>query len=206
GRHDRRFKEDFPISRTFPITSDLPRSDSIAVRLVFGLVLFASLAVLRGTFAANIDLRVDEAYYWTWSKETVISYLDYPPIIAWCVRFGTMLFGDTNFGVRFAGLVSMLVMQLLLFDIVWRLVSDIRYGVVAALLPEASLAYGLGMAKIAPDIALIPLELAMVWSLVRLWQSDDQRWWLAAGLFGGLALASKYTAVLLFPAVVAFVL
>src|SRR5262249_39414972 len=135
-----------------------------------------------------------------------ISYLDHPPIIAWCVRFGTMLFGDTNFGVRFAGLVSMLVMQLLLFDIVWRLVRDIRYAVVAALLPEASLAYGLGMAKIAPDIALIPLELAMVWSLVRLWQSDDQRWWLAAGLFGGLALASKYTAVLLFPAVVAFVL
>jgi 4-amino-4-deoxy-L-arabinose transferase-like glycosyltransferase len=62
------------------------------------------------------------------------------------------------------------------------------------------------MAKITPDIALIPFELAMMWSLVRLWQSDDRRWWLAAGLFGGLALASKYTALLLLPAIALFIL
>jgi 4-amino-4-deoxy-L-arabinose transferase-like glycosyltransferase len=71
---------------------------------------------------------------------------------------------------------------------------------------EASLAYGLGMAKITPDIALIPCELAMSWSLVRLAQSNDQRWWLAAGFFGGLAVLAKYTAILLVPAIAAFVL
>ena len=118
-----------------------------------------------------------------------MSYLDHPPLVAWSIRLGTLLFGDTNFGVRFAGLVSMLAMQLLLADIVWRVVRDVRYVLVVALLPEACLTFGLGMAKITPDVALIPFELAMMWSLVRLWQSDDQRWWLAAGLFGGLALA-----------------
>lgn len=41
----------------------------------------------------------------------------------------------------------------------------------------------------------------MVWSLVRLTQSDDGRWWLAAGLFGGLALLSKYTAIFFAPAI-----
>lgn len=171
---------------------------------VFCVATIAGLAVLRGVFAATLDLRVDEAYYWTWSRESVISYLDHPPVIAWCIRAGTRLFGDTNFGVRFAGLAAMLCMQLLLADIVRRLVHDIRYVVFAALLPEASIHYGLGMAKITPDIALIPLALAMLWSLVRLWQSDDLRWWLLAGLFGGLAIMSKYTAVLLLPAVLAF--
>ncbi len=180
--------------------------DSRAIVLTHCLLIVAGLTVLRGVFAATIDLRVDEAYYWTWSKEDVISYLDHPPLVAWCVRFGTMLFGDTNFGVRLAGLVSMLVMQLLLADIVWCVVRDIRCVVVAMLLPEGSLDYGLAMAKVAPDIALIPFELAMMWSLVRLWQSSNQRWWLAAGLFGGLALLSKYTAILLLPAVVAYVL
>jgi 4-amino-4-deoxy-L-arabinose transferase-like glycosyltransferase len=149
---------------------------------------------------------VDEAYYWTWSREGALSYLDHPPLVAWSIRFGTLLFGDTNFGVRFAGLLSMLAMQLLLADIVWRAVRDIRYVLVVALLPEACLIFGLGMAKITPDIALIPFELAMMWSLVRLWQSDDRRWWLAAGLFGGLALASKYTALLLLPAIALFIL
>jgi 4-amino-4-deoxy-L-arabinose transferase-like glycosyltransferase len=186
--------------------SGFPRTDSTIAQLVICIVLFAALAVLRAIFAAAIDLRVDEAYYWTWSREGAMSYLDHPPLVAWSIRLGTLLFGDSNFGVRFAGLVSMLAMQLLLADIVWRLVRDIRYVLIAALLPEACLTFGLGMAKITPDIALIPFELAMMWSLVRLWQSDDQRWWLAAGIFGGLALASKYTALLLLPAVALFVL
>jgi 4-amino-4-deoxy-L-arabinose transferase-like glycosyltransferase len=178
--------------------------DSPAAFLVFCVAIVAGLAVLRGVFAATLDLRVDEAYYWTWSKESVISYLDHPPVIAWCIRAGTRLFGDTSFGVRFAGLAAMLCMQLLLADIVRRVVKDVRYVVFAALLPDASLDYGLGMAKMTPDIALIPLALAMVWSLVRLWETDDLRWWLLAGLFAGLAMMSKYTAVLLLPAVLAF--
>jgi 4-amino-4-deoxy-L-arabinose transferase-like glycosyltransferase len=184
----------------------LTRPTTGVAPLILVIVLFTALAVLRATFAATIDLRVDEAYYWTWSREGALSYLDHPPLVAWSIRFGTLLFGDSNFGVRFAGLVSMLAMQLLLADIVWRTVRDIRYVLVVALLPEACLTFGLGMAKITPDVALIPFELAMMWSLVRLWQSDDRRWWLAAGLFGGLALASKYTALLLLPAIALFIL
>jgi len=166
----------------------------------------AGLTVLRAIFATTVDLRVDEAYYWTWSRESVISFLDHPPLIAWFVRFGTALFGDSNFGVRFAGLLAMLVMQMLLADIVWRTVRDWRYVIAAVLMMEAAPDYGLMMAKIAPDTALIPCELAMIWSLVRLTQSGDQRWWLPAGLFGGLALTAKYTAILLVPALLAFVL
>ena len=90
----------------------------------------------------------------------MLSFLDHPPLIAWFVRFGTALFGDTNFGVRFPGLLSMLVMQLLLADIVWRVVRDWRYVIAVVLMTEAAPDYGLMMAKIAPDTALIPCELA----------------------------------------------
>jgi 4-amino-4-deoxy-L-arabinose transferase-like glycosyltransferase len=166
----------------------------------------AGLTVLRGIFAVSIELRVDEAYYWTWSKENAVSFLDHPPLIAWFVRTGTALFGDSNFGVRFPGLLAMLVMQVVLADIVWRVVRDGRYVVAAVLMTEAAPHYGLMMAKIAPDTALIPCELLMIWSLVRLAQSGEQRWWIPAGLFGGLALSAKYTAVLLVPAILAFVL
>src|ERR1700748_1610000 len=167
--------------------SGFSRTDSTIAQLIVCVVVIAALALLRAMFAATIDLRVDEASYWTWSREGAMSYLDHPPLVAWAIRFGTLLFGDTNFGVRFAGLVSMLAMQLLLADIVWRVVRDVRYVLIVALLPEACLTFGLGMAKITPDVSLIPFELAMMWSLVRLWQSDDQRWWLAGGLFRGLA-------------------
>jgi 4-amino-4-deoxy-L-arabinose transferase-like glycosyltransferase len=170
------------------------------------LAIVGAMTITRCIFVTTIDLRVDEAYYWTWSKENVISYLDHPPMIAWLVRISTAVFGDTNFGVRFPALLAIALMQLLLGGIVWRTLRDIRYVVAVVLMTEASLAYGLGMAKITPDVALIPCELAMLWSLVRLAQSNDHRWWLAAGFFGGLALLAKYTAVLLLPAIGAFVL
>src|SRR5262249_41713826 len=74
----------------------------------------------------------------------------------------------------------------------------------AVLMPEAALYYGLLMSKVSPDIAAILFSVAMFWSLVRLAQSGDGRWWLLAGLFAGLSLLSKFTAVMFLPAVVAF--
>jgi 4-amino-4-deoxy-L-arabinose transferase-like glycosyltransferase len=183
------------------------KSDRSAFRqwlAVAGLV--AALTAMRLIYASVIDLRTDEAYYWTWSKESVLSFLDHPPMIAWFIRFGTAIFGDTNFGVRFAGILAMLVTQLLLADIVRRVTHDVRAVVLAVLMPEAALYYGLLMAKVSPDVALIPFAVAMVWALVRLNESGDGRWWLAAGVFAGLSLLSKFTAVMLIPAVAAFLL
>jgi 4-amino-4-deoxy-L-arabinose transferase-like glycosyltransferase len=190
-----------------PSDSISMKPDSSALRQWLAVaMLIAAMTALRVVYAGLIDLRTDEAYYWTWSKENVLSFLDHPPMIAWFIRFGTAIFGDTNFGVRFAGLLAMLVTQLLLADIVRRVTHDVRAIALAVLMPEAALYYGLLMAKVSPDVALIPFAVAMVWALVRLVESDDARWWLAAGVFAGLALLSKFTAVMLIPAVVAFML
>ena len=186
------------------LQSALQRRENQELLIAACVLVVAGLTLMRGIFAAVHPLRVDEAYYWTWSRESVISYLDHPPMVAWCVYFGTQIFGDTNFGVRFSGLLAMLVMEALLADIVWRTTRDWRCAVLAALLPEAALDYGLLMTKVAPDTALIAFVLAMMWALVRLAVSGNQRWWLLAGLFGGLALLSKYTVILLLPAIVAF--
>jgi hypothetical protein len=167
-------------------------------------LLIAALTAMRLVYAGVLDLRTDEAYYWTWSKESALSFLDHPPGIAWLIRFGTAIFGDTRLGVRFGGIVAMLVTQLLLADIVRRVTHDARAVILAVLLPEAALYYGLLMAKVAPDTAMIPCAVAMLWSLVRLHESGNPRWWLAAGLFAGLAMLSKFTAIMLLPAVLAF--
>src|ERR1700737_511113 len=111
-------------SRTKPDSSAFRQWLAVAV-------LIAALTALRMIYASQIDLRTDEAYYWTWSKENVLSFLDHPPMIAWFIRFGTAIFGDTNFGVRFAGILAMLVTQLLLADIVRRVTHDVRAVVFA---------------------------------------------------------------------------
>ena len=67
----------------------------------------------------------------------------------------------------------MLVTQLLLADIVRRVTHDFRAVVLAVLMPEAALYYGLLMAKVSPDVAMIPFAVAMLWALVRLHESGD---------------------------------
>jgi 4-amino-4-deoxy-L-arabinose transferase-like glycosyltransferase len=190
-----------------PPDRSIAKPDNSAFRLWLAVAaLIAAMTALRVVYASVIDLRTDEAYYWTWSKENVLSFLDHPPMIAWFIRFGTAIFGDSNFGVRFAGILAMLATQLLLADIVRRVTHDVRAVVLAVLMPEAALYYGLLMAKVSPDVALIPFAVAMLWALIRLKESGDARWWLAAGVFAGLALLSKLTAVMLIPAVLAFML
>ncbi|MFX7167301.1 hypothetical protein ABTI49_19825, partial [Acinetobacter baumannii] len=54
---------------------------------VFALI--AAMTLMRIVYASVLDLRTDEAYYWTWSKESALSFLDHPPMIAWFIRFGT---------------------------------------------------------------------------------------------------------------------
>ncbi len=185
-------------------TGDWSRTDRALMIVAVCVVVLMTL--MRCIYAGEMELRTDEAYYWTWSKESVLSFLDHPPMIAWFIRAGTAMFGDATFCVRFGGLVAMLASQLLLADIVRRATHQWRAVAMALLLPEAALYYGLLMAKVAPDTALIPFALAMVWALLRLVQSDDGRWWLAAGLFAGAGLLSKLTALMLLPAVAAFVL
>src|SRR5712675_246761 len=179
---------------------------SVVRQLLAVAMLIVAMTTLRVIYASVMDLRTDEAYYWTWSKENVLSFLDHPPMIAWFIRFGTAIFGDTNFGVRFAGVLAMLITQLLLADIVRRVTHDVRAVAIAVLMPEAALYYGLLMAKVSPDVALIPFAVAMVWALIRVNESGDGRWWLAAGVFAGLALLSKFTVAMLIPAVLAFML
>ena len=56
--------------------------------------------VLRAVLAALLPLSADEAYYWLWSRHLAAGYFDHPPAIAWLIRAGTSLFGDTPLGVR----------------------------------------------------------------------------------------------------------
>jgi hypothetical protein len=65
--------------------------------LKIAFIVIAAMTALRIAYASLIDLRTDEAYYWTWSKEHVLSFLDLPPMIACFLRFFTSIFFYSNF-------------------------------------------------------------------------------------------------------------
>ncbi|WP_421759438.1 glycosyltransferase family 39 protein [Devosia sp.] len=177
-------------------------------KLTWGLGLAIVLAVLalKLAIAGTLNLRSDEAYVWTWSHENALSFLDHPPMIAWFARLGTALFGQNLLGVRLPIIVALLISELLLADIVRRRTGSLGVGLAVALMMEASVYFGVTGVSLEPSLPMILFLSLMFWGLCRLEETDDGRWWLLVGLAGGLALLSKYIALLFVPAVLIFVL
>ena len=71
------------------------KPDDPAARRWLGVVaLIAAMTLMRVLYASLLDLRTDEAYYWTWSKESALSFLDHPPMIVFRALLPA-IFGDT---------------------------------------------------------------------------------------------------------------
>jgi 4-amino-4-deoxy-L-arabinose transferase-like glycosyltransferase len=167
-----------------------------------GLLLLLGLTALRLALAAILPLTPDEAYYWLWSRHVQPGYYDDAPLIAVWIKAGTALFGATPLGVRLFSPLGALAGSLLL----WQAGNDFfsnrtdHPGLVAALLLNATLLLGAGAIITTPDTPLLLFWTATLAALARWHKTGDDRWWLAAGAAGGLAMDAKYTGLLIFAA------
>jgi len=64
------------------------------------LILLAVIFVLNLVQAFFMELIFDEAYYWHYSQNMAFGYFDHPPMVAWLIGLGSLLF-DGNLGIRF---------------------------------------------------------------------------------------------------------
>lgn len=69
------------------------------------LLIVKALVMLLLILFAGIQLGPDEAQYWTWSRHLDFGYYSKPPGIAWQIYLGTLLFGQTELGVRFGAVL-----------------------------------------------------------------------------------------------------
>ena len=51
---------------------------------------------LAAVYAARIDLVLDEAQYWTWSRDLAFGYFSKPPMIAWVIRVASDVCGQSE--------------------------------------------------------------------------------------------------------------
>jgi len=188
----------------------------ISTRISAGCIF--ALFVLRAIMAAQLPLSADEAYYWLWSQHLAAGYFDHPPMIAWLIRAGIFLFGDTPLGVRFMGIVLSLPASWF----VWRAASLVLKGEVggqanrtpspdrgegrieerdraalAALFFNLTLMASIELLAATPDMPSIVTSAAFVYFLARIEAEDDGRLWLGVGAAAGLGLLSKFSALFL---------
>jgi dolichol-phosphate mannosyltransferase len=171
--------------------------------LAVALGLYAVL--LRLAYMGSVDLFPEEAYYWNYAQHLDFGYLDHPPMVAWLIRAGTVVFGNVEFGVRIGALLCMGVASFF----VYRSAEEL-YGrgsaLVAAVLMQVLPAFFLAGLFMTPDTPLVAAWAAALYFLQRALLQDHGRAWWGAGVALGLGLISKYTIALLVPATLVFLL
>ncbi len=152
----------------------------------------ALTAALRLVAAVVIPVLPEEAYHWLYARHLDIGYYDHPPMIAWMIALGRMLFGDGTLGIRLLPWLCSVGTSVAAAKTAQRLLGETAASWTALLLafqPAAFIASGFAF----PDAPLLLFWSLALLALVRALEERRGSWWLMAGLFQGAALLSKYT-------------
>jgi len=139
----------------------------------------------------------NEAYYALWAKHLAWGYYDHPPMVALWIRVSTLLFGETDFGVRALGALAAFAATVLVYLISYDLFGNRIRAAFAALLFSSMLLISAGALIVSPDTPLLFFWLITLYALVRIYRGGGAGWWWLIGVAMGFALQSKYTTPLL---------
>ena len=175
-----------------PQESRLVRGTALTVLALVGLRLLA---------AAWTPITFDEAYYWMWSKHLAGGYYDHPPMVAVVIRLGTLIAGDTEFGVRLVSILSALPMSWAVYRATEILFGSRRAAASATILLNVTLMAAVGTLIVTPDAPLLVASSLLLFALAKVLETGQGAWWLAVGAAAGAAVLSKYTALFFGPAI-----
>jgi 4-amino-4-deoxy-L-arabinose transferase-like glycosyltransferase len=170
------------------------------VALNTGLAILGLIA-LRLVAAAFTPITFDEAYYWMWSKHLAGGYYDHPPGVAVVIRLGTLIAGDTEFGVRLVSILLALPMSWAIYQAAAILFGSRRVAASSAILLNVTLMAAVGTMIVTPDAPLLVASSLLLFALAKVLQTGRGVWWLTVGAAAGCALLSKYTALFFGPAI-----
>jgi 4-amino-4-deoxy-L-arabinose transferase-like glycosyltransferase len=160
-----------------------------------------ALVALRLVGAALTPITFDEAYYWMWSKSLAGGYYDHPPMVAFVIRAGTMIAGDTELGVRLVSILLALPMSFAIYRSAAILFGGARVAATSAILLNVTLLAAVGTMIVTPDAPLLVASSFVLFFLAKVLETGRGAWWLAVGAAVGAALLSKYTALFFGPAI-----
>jgi 4-amino-4-deoxy-L-arabinose transferase-like glycosyltransferase len=168
---------------------------------VGGLVaLIAAASLIRLAFAAILGLGIDESYMVAAGRTLQLSYFDHPPIAWWMAWGAAHLTGsESALVVRLPFIALFAVTTFLMYRLTAVLFGQ-RAGLSAAVALNLAPVFGISSAGwVLPDGPLLAGLLGAAVCLVAALRSEGGAawgWWLATGLCAGLALSSKYSALL----------
>jgi Dolichyl-phosphate-mannose-protein mannosyltransferase len=134
----------------------------------------------------------DELYFIVCGQHPALGYVDQPPLMPLIAGAAHALFGTALLPLRLVPALTMSATVAFAAEFV-RMLGGGRFAQWLCGLAVLSSPIFLVDGLLLSTDAMQPLTwLACAWCLVRVAQSNDQRWWLGFGLAAGISLTSKY--------------
>ena len=189
-----------PVAKFAMSILTLPSARSLAapsLALALGILAIVTVVRLIGLRFSVVDLYIDEAQYWAWSRELAFGYFSKPPLLAWLIAASEDLCGASEACIR----APMPILYLGTSVLVYAIARELYCGR-AAFFAALSLGLATGVAFSA-RIASTDVPLLFFWALallayVKLVRAPSWRWAVVLGVAIGLGLLAKY-AMIYFP-------
>ena len=150
------------------------------------------------------DLIAEEAYYWNYANHLDFSYLDHPPMVAILIKLFTSLFGINEFTVRFSSIICWCICAFFSYQLT-ELIKP-KAGKNAVLLVSILPFFFIQYLVMTPDLPLLSCWSAVLYYCYLALVNNEARAWYYAGFWLGLGMLSKYTILLLAPAVFIYII
>ncbi len=151
------------------------------------------LVVFRLIFISSTMVIDDEAYYYLFAAHLSTGYIDHGPMVAVLIRIFTDLLGVNGFGIRFGGVFLQLLLSLILVRFGNRTLGR-PTGDILGLTVLINLLFHTNSIIMTPDV---PLAFFTILTIILYHQAyfKDPKYFFPAGVFMGLALLSKISAI-----------
>ena len=187
----------------------IPKENKVTKYLV---ILVGISTLCRILLASQLELSVDESYYWLYALYPDWSHFDHPPMVGFTIQlFSFNLLLDSELMLRLGPILFSALNTILVFKI-GRFLKDEWTGLYAAMLYSSSIYLSvLAGVFIIPDAPQMFFWMLALNFLVRCLPADPigqkaRRQLLLAGLFAGLAIYSKYHGVFIWTGALLYIL
>jgi len=157
-------------------------------------ILILFLALVSTIYNSFLPLHGDEAYYWMWSHHLQTGYYDHPPMIAYMIHL-TNFISEAEWGVRLTNVLSLSISALYIFKLAGEM-FDKKIALNSIIIFYSVILVHAGFIITTPDSPLIlfwTLTLYYSYKAIFFGKTKD---YALSGIFLGLMMLSKYTAIL----------
>jgi 4-amino-4-deoxy-L-arabinose transferase-like glycosyltransferase len=174
---------------------------SPSAAVLAGILALITLIRVLGLRTSAVDLFVDEAQYWSWSRELAFGYFSKPPLVAWLIAGAEAVCGDGEACIRTPAPLLYLATSLIVYAL-GRLLYDARTGLWAALLVAFAPGAIFSARIISTDVPALTAWALALYAFMRLRAAPDWRWGVLLGVALGLGLLAKYAVAYFFAGMV----